>query len=150
MSIYAYWHLCSYGLLYKRTKEKNFMAETLTICRDWGTDNYTTRYFTLEKLLELSELFDLNEFEDGFVEFITGLNCDTYADQACDIMREEYSNGSTTSHEELFDSCMGLEEFQTCYTVFRLWNSRLSPEAAMSEWKASTLLTMEDEELEYE
>ena len=118
------------------------MTETLTICRDWGTDNYTTRYFTLEKLLELSELFDLDDCEDGFVEFITGLNCDTYADKGCDIMREEYENGSTTSPVELFDSCMGLEEFQTCYTVFRIWNNTLSPEVAMSEWRASCLDTM--------
>ena len=125
------------------------MTETLTICRDWGTDHNDTKYFTLDKLLELQKLFDLDDYEDGFVEFITGLNCDTYADQACDIMSEEYSNGSATSPEELFDSCMGLEEFQTCYTVFRLWNSRLSPEVAMEEWRSSCLDTMEGQELEW-
>ena len=125
------------------------MTETLTISRDWGTDHDATRYFTLEKLLELSELFDLDDYEDGFVEFITGLNCDTYADQACDIMGEEYSNSSVTSPEELFNHCMGIEKFQTCYTVFRIWNSRLSPEVAMEEWRSSCLDTMVSQELEW-
>jgi len=118
------------------------MTETLTISRDWGTDHFATKYFTLEKLLGLAAVFDLDDYEDGFVEFITGLNCDTYADQACDIMREEYTNVSVTSPEELFEASMCIEEFQTCYTVFRIWNSTLSPEVAMSEWRDSCLDTM--------
>ena len=117
------------------------MEETLTISRDWGTDHVAVRHFTLTTLLGLRQLFDLDDYEDGFVEFITGLSCDTYADQGCDIMKEVFALG-VSSPDALFDQCMLDEEFQTCYTVFRLWNSHLTPELAMKEWKDSCLDTM--------
>ena len=127
------------------------MDETLTIHRVWVEGELEeTKYFTLEFLLGLQKMLDLDDVEDGFIMFMTGLHCDSYADLSCDIMKEVYENGSTTSMEELYATCMGREDFQTCYTVYRIWNNTLSQEEAKESWKASCIATAEGMELEYE
>ena len=138
------------------------MTEVLTICREW-TEGYTayTRTFTLEFLLGLQKVMDLDDLSsngDDFTGFITGLSCDTYADEACDIMEDMYKSCSRYDEENklegCFNRCMKLDEFKTCYTVFRLWNSHLTPEDALGEWYHSCLTTLEgiieDKELDEE
>ena len=123
------------------------MNELLTICRDWcsGYPAYT-RTFTLGFLCLLREHMSLDDTShngDDFTEFMTGLHCDSYADQACDIMHDTWSQYGNCSYDELYDQCMRNELFQTCYTVYRLWNSRLSTKEALASWKDSCLATME-------
>ena len=118
------------------------MTETLTIHRDWTTDLCDTKYFTLEYLLGLMFCMGMNS--EDFSEFITGLNCDTYADLSADIMRDTHADNMSLSADEVISQCMGDEEFQTCYTVYRLWNNRLTEEEAIRNWKESCICTLED------
>ena len=117
------------------------MTERLTIHRDWTPDHTDTKYFTLEELESLRHKLSMTEEE--FSEFITGLHCDSYADLSCDIMSDFYQDNRTLTPEEVVEQCMSDPEFQTCYTVFRLWNTQHSQEVAMSEWKDSCVCTLE-------
>lgn len=120
------------------------MSETLTIHRDWTTDLCETKYFTLEYLLGLMYCMGMNS--EDFSEFMTGLNCDTYADQAADVMKWLWTECSEYDEDKLegcYNRCMEEVEFQTCYTVYRLWNSRLTEEEAIKNWKESCLCTLE-------
>ena len=117
------------------------MTETLTIYRDWTPDHCDTKYFTLEELQSLRHKLSMSYEE--FSEFITGLTCDSYADLSCDIMRDTYCDNRFLTPEQVVEQCMSDPEFQTCYTVFRLWNYRHSEEVAMSEWKDSCVCTLE-------
>jgi len=127
------------------------MTEYLTIHREWteGYEAYARR-FSLEELLQLEKLLNLEDMSDNgddFTSFITGLNCDTYADLSCDIMKELYDDLSHIDEEEYkvknaIIRCMNMEEFQTCYTVFRLWNTHLTQEEAKEEWYSSCYETL--------
>ena len=105
------------------------MTETLYINREW-TEGYEayTREFTLEELKTLQDMLDLE-----------GLNCDSYADKSCDIMKYNYEGDI----EECYNTSMEDEEFLTCYTVFRLWNTHLTQEEAKKEWENSCITTLE-------
>ena len=120
------------------------MTETLSIHRDWGTDNTYTKWFTLEELNSLQTQLDMDGEE--FTEFITGLTDDTYADQACDIMKymwEECSQYDDDNKlEGCYERCMRDYEFLTCFTVYRLWNTQLSLEQAREYWKDDCLTTL--------
>ncbi len=123
------------------------MTEYLTIHRDWGVDNVQTKWFTLTFLLGLQKVMDLDDVEDGFVEFITGLNCDSYADLGCDIMKDMWDECSQYDDENklegCYDRCMREVEFQTCYTVYRLWNPHHTRDEALESWKESCICTLE-------
>ena len=119
------------------------MTETLYIYREW-TEGYSayTREFTMDELLKLEELLDLEGLSgngDDFTGFITGLNCDSYTDKGCDIMKYYYEGDI----EECYKSSMEDEEFLTCYTVYRLWNTQLTEEEAKENWKESCICTLE-------
>ena len=114
------------------------MTETLYIHRDWGNGLEYSKSFTLDTLESIRVTLDLDSEE--FTELITGLSEDDYADNASDILREVYEDAEDV--EDTFTQCMGSTEFQTCYTVFRLWNTQLTPEEAESAWKESCLDTL--------
>ena len=132
------------------------MEEKLTIKREWssGYPAYV-KVFTLSFLLSLQEALDLEDLSgngDDFTEFITGLHCDSYADQACDSLHtiwvDCYSSRSDLTeveksniHEYLM---LHEDEYKTCYTVYRIWNNRLSQEEALSTWKRDCIATLED------
>ena len=124
---------------------------SLVIHREWseGYPAYT-RWFTLEELLSLEKLLDLDDPSyngDGFTEFITGLSCDSYADTSCDIMEDMYRDCSQYDDdnklEGCYNRCMRDYEFLTCYTVYRLWNSTHTEEGALRYWKESCIATLE-------
>ena len=117
------------------------MTETLTIHREWSTDHTDTKYFTLEYLLGLMHCMGM--YSEDFTEFITGLNCDSYADLSCDIMRDTQADNLSLTYEQVVDQCMGDEAFQTCYTVYRLWNTQHTEEEAMKYWTESCVCTLE-------
>ena len=117
------------------------MAETLTIHRDWTGDLCDTKYFTLDFLLSLMHTLGMEG--EAFAEFITGLNCDSYADLSCDILRDMQADNQGLTYEEVFNQCMGDEEFQTTYTVYRIWNNRLTEEQAMEYYKRDCVATLE-------
>ena len=127
------------------------MTEYLTINREW-TEGYEayTKTFTLAELKVLKSLLDLEDVSDnsdGFTEFITGHNCDTYADDAAEMLEEMYNDLSHIDEEEYklnnaYVRCMNMDEFKTCYTVFRLWNIELTPQEAEVAWKESCLETL--------
>jgi len=120
------------------------LTEHLTIHREWTNDNYYTKRFSFDELKEMQTRLDMDN--DEFTEFITGKTDDSYADDACDIMKDMWMSCSQYDDEDkmegCIDRCMRTEEFQTCYTVFRLWNSHLSPEQAKNEWYSSSLETL--------
>ena len=123
--------------------------ELLYVLREWlYGEGEELKTFHLEELLTMQKLLAMNSEE--FSEFITGYNCDTYADTSCDIMEEVWCEGSATSYEELYDTCMCSESFKTLYTVYRLWNSHLTEAEALNSWRESCLATMEGLELEEE
>jgi proteasome lid subunit RPN8/RPN11 len=74
-----------------------------------------------------------------FAEYITGYTCDSYADTSCDIMAEYYEGDS----EHCYNCCMSDLYFQTCYTVYRLWNAEHTEEEALRYWKESCMATIE-------
>ena len=113
------------------------MTERLVIQRDWG-NGYETKTFTLEQLLSVRDTLGMDN--EQFSEFITGLTCDSYADQSADIMADTYAGDP----ELCFSQCMEDEEFLTCYTVYRLWNPHHTDTEALEYWKDSCLCTLED------
>ena len=117
------------------------MTERLTIHRDWTGDLTDTKYFTLEYLLGLMHALGMTP--EDFSEFITDLTCDSYADLSCDILRDTQADNQGLTYEQVFDQCMGDEEFQTTYTVYRIWNSRLTEEQAMEYYKRDCIATLE-------
>ena len=63
----------------------------LYINREWTYgEGEQTKSFTLDELEYIRETLAMDSEE--FTEFITGLNCDSYADQSCDIMEDMYRN----------------------------------------------------------
>ena len=128
------------------------MTEQLTIHREWTPGYSATKTYSLTFLLGLKELLDLDDVSsdgDEFTEFITGLNCDSYADLSCDIMKYTYDDfdyedfDKETKLDNCFRRCMDDDEFLTCYTVFRLWNSGLTTADALDAWRESCLTTLE-------
>ena len=120
--------------------------EVLYILREWLYGDYYCKTFTLEELETMRETLSMDSEE--FTEFITGLNCDSYADASCDIMEELYRDLSYTDEaeyklENCYERSMNTEAFLTCYTVYRLWNTQLTTEEAKESWKESCLCTLE-------
>ena len=122
------------------------MTETLTIHREWTPGEYYTKRFTLEELQTVQEALGMEG--DEFTEFITGLSDDSYSDEAADMLKDmytlSYSDEEEYKKENCYIRCMKTEEFLTCYTVFRLWNTSFSEEEALSLWKESCICTLED------
>ena len=54
------------------------MTETLTIHREWTNDNYYSKRFSLEELLNIMNTLGMEG--DEFSEFITGMTEDDYAE----------------------------------------------------------------------
>ena len=117
------------------------MTETLTISRDWTDNLYDTKYFTLEYLMGLMVCMGMDSMD--FTEFITGYNTDSYTDTSCNIMEDIYNNNPELTLEQVYDISMEDTNFQTCYTVYRLWNTQHSPEDSMKYWKDSCISTLE-------
>ena len=126
--------------------------ELLYILREWLTgEGEELKTFTLDELMSMEKVMKLDDegrFDgDGFTMWITGLDCDSYADTASDIMEDMYRSCSQYDDdnklEGCYDRCMREYDFLTCYTVFRIWNSTLTPEVAKEEWKSSCLDTLE-------
>ena len=122
------------------------MTETLYINREWTYGNTGTRVFTLEQLTNMMDTLDMEG--DEFTEFITGLNEDEYADNGAEMLTEMYNDLSDIDEEQYklknaYIRCMNMEEFLTCYTVYRLWNTHLTEEEAKKEWKNSCITTLE-------
>ena len=117
------------------------MTEQLTISRDWTDNLYDTKYFTLEYLMGLMVCMGMDSMD--FTEFITGYNTDSYTDTSCNIMEDIYNNNPELTLEQVYDISMEDENFQTCYTVYRLWNTQHSPEDSMKYWKDSCISTLE-------
>ena len=122
------------------------MTETLYINREWTYDNIYTNTFTLEELTNMRDTLGMEG--DEFTEFITGLNEDEYADGGAEMLEEMYKELSDIDEEEYklknaYIRCMNMEEFLTCYTVFRLWNTHLTQEEAKKEWENSCITTLE-------
>ena len=123
------------------------MKELLYICRDWadtGTEHTVT--FTVEELTALKDKLGLDS--EVFSEFITGLSCDSYADESCYIMKDMYAETAQYDEPEhrlnnVYERCMKDIRFQTCYTTYRLWNLNHTPEEALHYWKDSCLCTLE-------
>ena len=120
--------------------------EVLYILREWVWGETYTKTFTLEELETMRGTLDMDG--ETFSEFITGLNCDSYADESCDIMEELYRDLSYTDEtdyklENCYIRAMNTEAFLTCYTVYRLWNTQLTTEEAKETWKESCLATLE-------
>ncbi len=119
--------------------------ELLYILREWVFgEGEELKTFTLDNLLYIQKVMDMTDNSgngDGFTQFITGLSCDTYADLSCDIMKEIYEPGMDLEH--CYNCCMSDLHFQTCYTVYRLWNSRHTEEVALRHWKDSCIFTLE-------
>ena len=117
------------------------MTERLTIHRDWTGDLTDTKYFTLEYLLGLMHALGMTP--EDFAEFITDLTCDSYADLSCDILRDTQADNQGLTYEQVFDQCMGDEEFQTTYTVYRIWNNTLTEQEALEYYKRDCVATLE-------
>ena len=120
--------------------------EVLYILREWVWGDTYTKTFTLDELETMREMLSMDS--ETFTEFITGLNCDSYADESCDIMEELYRDLSYTDEdayklENCYTRAMETEAFQTCYTVYRLWNTQLTRREARESWKESCLATLE-------
>jgi hypothetical protein len=121
------------------------MTEYLTIHREWTNDSYYAKRFSLEELLQLEKTLGMEG--DEFSEFITGMTEDDYAEGGCEMLKEMYDDLSYIDEEEYkvenaIIRCMNMEEFQTCYTVFRLWNTHLTQEEAKKEWFSSCYETL--------
>ena len=121
------------------------MTEYLTIHREWTNDNYYSKRFTLEELLVIMNTLGMEE--DEFSEFITGLTEDDYADSCSEQLKDMYDDLSYNDEPEYkvgnsFIRCMNTEEFQTCYTVFRLWNTHLTEQQAQEVWKSDCYDTL--------
>jgi len=121
------------------------MTEYLTIHRAWTYDNTYTKKFTLEELETIRNTLGMEG--DEFTEFITGLNDDEYAEGGSEMLKDMYDDLSYNDEEEYkvenaYIRCMKTEEFQTCYTVFRLWNTHLTQEEAKKEWYSSCYETL--------
>ena len=122
------------------------MTETLYINREWTYDNIYTKMFTLEELTNIMDTLGMEG--DEFTEFITGLNEDEYAEGGAEMLEEMYNSLSDIDEEEYkvenaYIRCMNMDEFQTCYTVFRLWNTQFTSEDALKLWKESCITTLE-------
>ena len=117
------------------------MTELLTIHRDWTADFTATKYFTLEYLMGLMHCLGMDS--EDFAEFITGLNCDSYADLSCDIMRDTQADNLSLTPAEVVEQCFGDEEFQTTYTVYRIWNNTLTEEQAKEYYTRDCVCTLE-------
>ena len=122
------------------------MTEKLSIYREWTPGEYYTIRFTLEELLSVQKVLGM---EEEFTEFITGLSDDSYSEEGADMLKDMYNTLSYNDEEDYkkgncYIRCMKTEEFQTCYTVFRLWNTRFSEEEALRLWEESCICTLED------
>ena len=121
------------------------MTEYLTIYREWTNDNYYSKRFSLEELLNIMDTLGMEG--DEFTEFITGLTEDGYAEGGSEQLKDMYDDLSHNDEEEYkvknaIIRCMKTEEFLTCYTVFRLWNTNLTQEEAEKEWFSSCYQTL--------
>ena len=127
--------------------EKERPMETLFILREWlFGETEELRRFTLDELLTVQNTLGMESEE--FSEFITGYNCDSYADKCCEVMSDLYNDLSHLDEDEYklenaFIRSMKDEEFLTCYTVWRLWNSHLDKEEADKIWHDDCIATLE-------
>ncbi len=110
----------------------------LIISKEWlYGEGEESKYFTLEQLLGMQEVLEMDRYQ--FAEYITGYDCDSYADTSCDIMAEYYEG----DNELCYENCMKDERFLTCYTTYRLWNATHTEEQALFHWKESCMGTIE-------
>jgi len=121
------------------------MTEYLTIHREWTNDNYYSKRFSLEELLNIMNTLGMEG--DEFSEFITGMTEDDYAEGGGEQLKDMYDDLSYNDEEDYkvgnaFIRCMKTEEFLTCYTVFRLWNTHLTEKEAQEEWQSSCYETL--------
>ena len=119
----------------------------LTILKKWlYGEGEEAKYFTLEQLLSMREILSMDS--EDFSEYITGYNCDSYADTSCDIMEDIYRQACQYKGEDKVEYCYSLcmeeETFLTCYTTYRLWNSNHTEEEALRCWKESCFCTLEE------
>ena len=126
------------------------MAETLYILREWlFGEGQELRTFTLEELLNVQKTLGMDSEE--FSEFITGLSCDSYADESCASLEAMWvdcysrrTDLTDTEKSNIHEYLMKSEyEYLTCYTVWRLWNTHLTEEQALSIWKGDCIATLE-------
>ena len=136
-------HPLFYAILQEYRKE--LMPELLTILRDWS-DEYggrTVKTLTLPALLLIRDQLDMDNIQ--FSEFMTGFNCDSYADRTEEIVQHIIEYGRCTSAAEIYDTAMGDDEFKTLYTVYRLWNPHHTTAVALDHWRDSCLCTIENQ-----
>ena len=123
--------------------------ELLYILREWlYGEGEELRTFTLDELISVQTTLGM-EPED-FSEFITGYNCDSYADKTCEVMADLYNDLSHLDEDEhklenAFIRSMEDHEFLTCYTVWRLWNAHLTQEEAQKIWKEDCISSLQGE-----
>lgn len=121
--------------------------ETLYILREWlFGETEQLRQYTLDELKTVQNTLGMDSEE--FSEFITGYNCDSYSDKSCEVMADLYNDLSHLDEpeyrlENAFIRAMKDEEFLTCYTVWRLWNSHLNKDQAQQIWKEDCITTLE-------
>ncbi len=118
----------------------------LIIQKDWlYGEGEEAKYFTLEQLLSMREILDM-ESED-FAEYITGYNCDSYADTSGDIREDIYKEACQYKGEDKLEYCYSLcmedYDFLTCYTTYRSWNSSHTEQESLRYWKESCICTLE-------
>lgn len=121
------------------------------ICRDWCEEysygGETSRYFTTE---QLKTLYNTLQFDSGseFAEFITGMNCDEYADKSCEYMVDEFNESALYDGEchfvNVFHHLDNCEYWLTCFTFYRCMNLfNLSDEEAKDNWLRDSKGTLE-------
>ena len=121
--------------------------ETLYILREWlFGETEQLRQYTLDELKTVQNTLGMDSEE--FSEFITGYNCDSNCDKSCEVMADLYNDLSHLDEpeyrlENAFIRAMKDEEFLTCYTVWRLWNSHLNKDQAQQIWKEDCITTLE-------
>ena len=117
---------------------------TYRVTRDWGGEyaGETTKYFTTDKLQQLSVLLDAVESELG--DIITGLNCDSYADLCVDVVGEYMeTEGDIDSVVYMLCDKHLSEAFDTCYTWYRCLNMQLTDTEAETMWKEACVTECE-------
>ena len=116
--------------------------ELLYVLREWlYGEGEELKAFTLQDLLTMKQALGMDA--EDFTEFLTGYNCDSYADASCAIMEDIAAEQEGRNHTAIYDLCMTDNTFLTCYTVYRVWNAHHTPETALANWKDSCLSTLE-------
>jgi hypothetical protein len=116
------------------------MNTVYTICREWGgweTWEYS-KTFTTEDFKNLNKVLSFDR--EALADFMTGLNTDSYADLACEVLEANYEPEEGV--EAAFNTAMQEDTFRTCEAWHRILNLHLEDKYVYELWKESSIETL--------